>query len=254
MQAKVEVSSVVRQILREGGLTHGQLAFTLGVNEDRVTSLATGKVKKFHPDEVLALVEKLQVRREFLKTGAGDVFEPSNRAPEINMPPMDWRPGDKPGLDESGNYRKPQSATPLLADDFVTVPRYDVEACAGHGAVIHSEQVVDHLAFRADWVRHALGVQQSDLALISVKGDSMEPTLSNGDLILLDMHQGKVEDNAIYALQHNGTLLVKRIQRRLDGSVVVSSDNPRYESETIGAEGVDALRVVGRVVWAGRRM
>jgi phage repressor protein C with HTH and peptisase S24 domain len=121
-------------------------------------------------------------------------------------------------------------------------------------ARIHSEQIVDHLAFRADWVRHALGVQQSDLALISVKGDSMEPTLSNGDLILLDMHSGKVEDNAIYALQHNGTLLVKRIQRRLDGSVVVSSDNPRYESEAVGIDAVDSLRVVGRVVWAGRRM
>jgi phage repressor protein C with HTH and peptisase S24 domain len=254
MQPKVEIFSVVRRILKDGGLTHGQLAFALGVNEDRIASLATGKVKKFHPDEVLALVEKLQVRQAFLKTGEGDVFEPEKRAPEVNMPPMDWHPGDQTGLDADGNYRKPKSAPPLLADDFVTVPRYDVEACAGHGAVIHSEQVVDHLAFRADWVRHALGVQQYDLALISVKGDSMEPTLSNGDLILLDMHSGKVEDNAIYALQHNGTLLVKRIQRRLDGSVVVSSDNPRYEAESISVEGVSALRVVGRVVWAGRRM
>lgn len=254
MQEKFQVSSVIRKILTDGGLTHGQMAEALRVNEDRITSLATGKVKKLTAGEMIRLVEQLGVRVEFLKTGEGDVFGAALPRIEVNMPPMDWRPGDPPGLDETGSYRKQKPAAPLLAEEFITVPRYDVEACAGHGAVIHSEQIVDHLAFRADWVRHALGVQQSDLALISVKGDSMEPTLSNGDLILLDMHQGKVEDNAIYALQHNGTLLVKRIQRRLDGSVVVSSDNPRYEAEVISAEDVEALRVVGRVVWAGRRM
>lgn len=254
MQPKNEVFTLIRKILAESGMTHAQLAAQLDVNEDRVTSLAVGRVKKLTTGEMLRLVEKMGVRLEFLKTGEGDVFGPKPCRIEVNMPPMDWRPGDPTGLDDGGHYRKPKSAPPLLADDFVTVPRYDVEACAGHGAVIHSEQIVDHLAFRSDWVRHALGVQQSDLALISVKGDSMEPTLSNGDLILLDMHQGSVEDNAIYALQHNGTLLVKRIQRRLDGSVVVSSDNPRYEAEVIRAEDVEALRVVGRVVWAGRRM
>lgn len=244
MQPKNEISSVVRKILSIGGMTHGQLASVLGVNEDRVTSLATGKVKKLHPNEVLALVDRLRVRREFLKTGEGEVFEPEKRAPEVPVPPAD--------IPES--YTRPPKATRLDLDAFVTVPRYDVSACAGHGAVIHSEHIVDYLAFKADWVRNALGVSAKDLALISVKGDSMEPTLSNGDLILLDMHQGKIEDNAIYALQHNSTLVVKRVQRKLDGSVVVKSDNPRYEAEALGADAAALLKVVGRVVWAGRRM
>lgn len=143
---------------------------------------------------------------------------------------------------------------PYSLDDFVMVPRYDVHGSAGHGVVIHSEQIVDHLAFRAEWVRNALGVSQKDLALISVKGDSMEPTLSNEDLILIDMRKGRIEDNAIYVLQHNGDLLVKRIQRKLDGSVIVKSDNQRYEPEMLGPEAANRLIVVGRVVWSGRRM
>jgi phage repressor protein C with HTH and peptisase S24 domain len=138
--------------------------------------------------------------------------------------------------------------------EFVTVPRYDVRGSAGHGAVIHSEQIVDHLAFRGEWVRNALGVSQKDLALISVKGDSMEPTLSNEDLILIDMRKGHIEDNAIYVLQHNGDLLVKRIQRKLDGSLIVKSDNQRYDPEILGVEAAERLIVVGRVVWSGRRM
>lgn len=241
MQDKNEVSSVIRKILSLSGMTHAQLASVIGVNDDRVTSLATGKVKKLHPDEVLALIERMRVKKSFISTGEGEVFEPEQKTPEVSVAFQDTP------------YPKPET-TVFTATDFVTVPRYDVSGSAGHGAVIHSEQIVDHLAFRADWVKNALGVSRDALALISVKGDSMEPTLSNGDLILLDTTHRQVEDNAIYALQHNGTLLVKRIQRKLDGSLVVKSDNDRYESESLDEEAAGRLKVVGRVVWAGRRM
>ena len=139
-------------------------------------------------------------------------------------------------------------------EGFIQVPRYKVAASAGGGSIIHSEQIVDYLSFRADWVRNSLGVAVQDLALINVKGDSMEPVLSNEDLILVDMRIRGVEDNAIYVLQFNGVLLVKRLQRRFDGSVVIMSDNPRYTPETLVGDAVEALKVIGRVVWAGRRM
>lgn len=139
-------------------------------------------------------------------------------------------------------------------EGFVQVPRYKVAASAGGGSIIHSEQIVDYLSFRADWVRNSLGVSVQDLALINVKGDSMEPVLSNEDLILVDMRISGVEDNAIYVLQFNGVLLVKRLQRRFDGSVVIMSDNPRYTPETLTGDAVETLKVIGRVVWAGRRM
>jgi phage repressor protein C with HTH and peptisase S24 domain len=139
-------------------------------------------------------------------------------------------------------------------NDFVLVPRYDVKCAAGHGAAIHSEQIVDYLAFRSDWVQNTLRVSRRDLVLITVRGDSMEPTLSNDDLVLVDMSKGRFEDNAVYVLQHNGDLLVKRVQRRLDNTVVIKSDNERYEPEIVHAQSSDELNVVGRVVWAGRAM
>lgn len=145
-------------------------------------------------------------------------------------------------------------ATSSVPDGFILVPHYEVHASAGGGALVCSEQIVDYLAFKADWVRNTLGVSQKDLALISVKGDSMEPALSNDDLILVDMRRNRVEDNAIYVLQLNSTLLVKRIQHKLDGSLHVMSDNPRYEAEVVSAESAGDLMVLGRVVWSGRRM
>jgi phage repressor protein C with HTH and peptisase S24 domain len=141
-----------------------------------------------------------------------------------------------------------------LGEDFVLVPRYEVAASAGGGAMVHSEQIVDHLAFRSEWVRNALDVSVQALALISVKGDSMEPTLSNGDLILVDTGTRRVEDNAIYVLRYNGSLMVKRVQRRRDGSLIIKSDNKIYDPEVVTETEVNDLHVVGRVVWSGRRM
>ena len=141
-----------------------------------------------------------------------------------------------------------------LGEGFVHVPRYKVEASAGGGSMIHSEQIVDHLAFRADWVNNALGVPVSALVLINVTGDSMEPTLSNGDLILIDMSTQGIDDSAIYVLRFDGKLVVKRIHRKFDGSVIIMSDNAVYPPEVILGDLVGDLEVVGRVVWCGRRM
>ena len=91
---------------------------------------------------------------------------------------------------EKGSMRLDDSVavgTSTTDGDYVHIPRFEVAASAGGGAMVHSEQIVDYLSFRADWVRSALGVSVGDLALISVIGDSMEPSLSEGDVVLLDM-------------------------------------------------------------------
>lgn len=187
-------------------------------------------------DTLLLISEKTGCSIDWLLTGEGEV-----------------KRGEQADLRAQDHVAQYASIEDLVKD-YVLVPRYDVKASAGVGTVIHSEQVVDHLVFKAEWVRNALGVAAKDLALISVKGDSMEPTLSNGDLILIDISSNYVEDNAIYVLQYNGTLLVKRIQRRMDGSVTIMSDNSVYSPETLTGHLVEQLNVIGRVVWCGRRM
>lgn len=145
------------------------------------------------------------------------------------------------------------SPPPPLSSAFVMVPRYDVHASAGGGAVIHSELIVDYLAFRQEWVSR-MGLHRQKLALIEVHGDSMEPSLHNSDLILIDLRACELSVNGIYTIQHRGHLLVKRIQVKLDGTVIIKSDNPAYEPEVLGPDEAGGLVVVGRVVWFGRGM
>ncbi len=137
------------------------------------------------------------------------------------------------------------------ADGYTKVPRFEIKASAGGGAIIHSEQIVDHLYFKTEWVKNVLGIPRDFLALISVQGDSMEPTLSNGDLILIDTRTSRVEDGAIYVVQYEDALLVKRLQKKYDGSVVIRSDNTLYEPEILHGDEAINLKIVGRVVWAG---
>ena len=133
-------------------------------------------------------------------------------------------------------------------------PRYEIEAGAGPGRDVQSEQVVDFVSFKEEWVKNFLRVPRENLALLSVKGDSMNPTLNDGDMILVDLRANRIDDSAIYVLEFDDALLVKRIQRKLDGSVVIKSDNSLYEPEVLQKDRAVELRITGRVVWSGRRM
>lgn len=138
------------------------------------------------------------------------------------------------------------------ADDFAFLPRYEVAASAGGGAVIHSEQIVDYLAFKKDWIRRVVGRGPTDLILVEATGDSMEPTIGDGELLLVDTASPKVKDHAVHVLNVDGELLVKRIARNLaTGGLTVISDNARYPKQEVTPEQFMQLRLVGRVIWHG---
>ncbi len=132
-------------------------------------------------------------------------------------------------------------------DEYV-IPRLDVQVSAGGGALVHTEMVVDYLAFRAEWLREHVGISPKNAVVISVAGDSMEPALADGDLILIDTGVQRIEQNAVYVLQVGGSLMVKRVQVKFDGTVIVKSDNERYEPEVFRGEEAERLKVIGRMV------
>lgn len=139
-------------------------------------------------------------------------------------------------------------------DDYTLIPFYsNVEASAGNGSVVYDEFEVSHLAFKREWLRHK-GLQRDKLSLIRVRGDSMEPTLYDGDILLVDNRIDRVIDDSIYIIQADHHLVVKRLQQAIDGSLLVISDNSRYERQKINSDQLTSLKIAGRVCWYGHEI
>ena len=134
---------------------------------------------------------------------------------------------------------------------FTLVPRLNVQASAGNGALTWSEEPVDFLAFQESWLR-ARNISPKHARVLTTKGDSMEPTIRDGDVLLIDTSIDRVRDNTIYIVVYGGLVLVKRVHGKFDGSLMLMSDNERYPPEIVAAHDVPDLIVAGRVVWFGR--
>lgn len=133
--------------------------------------------------------------------------------------------------------------------DWADVPRLTVGASAGQGAAPAGEEVLGVIRFSRRWLR-GMGLQPPMLSTISVSGDSMEPTLRDGDEILVDRTPGAPRDG-IHVVRLEDSLLVKRLDTGRPGRVVLRSDNPAYPPiDCAGPE----VEVIGRVVWKGGRI
>lgn len=154
------------------------------------------------------------------------------------------------GVDEQALGGPP----PAMRDGLVEVPMLNVDASAGFGAVAESESAHTRFGFDERWLARLTRAKGSSLSIINVAGDSMEPTLSSGDEVLVDASdQSSRLRDGIYVLRADDALVVKRVTLKPGGrKITISSDNPAYPSW----DDVDRsdIQIVGRVIWFGRAL
>jgi SOS-response transcriptional repressor LexA len=138
--------------------------------------------------------------------------------------------------------------------NYVYIPRFDINASAGPGSFVELEPEPDVIAVNRDWLRDELHVNPAHVNMIDVRGDSMQPTMMDGDVLLVTSQIDQIRDG-IYVLRFDGLLMVKRLQRQPKGQVMVTSDNPAYTPFTVDLHDECAdFAVLGRVVWVGRKL
>lgn len=139
-------------------------------------------------------------------------------------------------------------------DGLVLVPRLEMGASAGPGAIDGDEQISARLGFQAGWLRDLVGGNPDGLSIIQVRGDSMSPTLSDGDDILVDASDTaeRLRDG-IYVLRIDEALIVKRLALNPSGrQFTIRSDNPHYPIWSDCRP--EDIHIIGRVVWVGRKL
>ncbi|MGH6720204.1 MAG: XRE family transcriptional regulator [Alphaproteobacteria bacterium] len=218
----MEMSPLAHEIaarMATAGLGQKALALKAGLNETAVRDILVGKSRHPRHDTVEKLAQALGCTVAELLGGGG-----AGRA-------------------------HPAPAT----DDFVLIGVYDVAAAAGEGIIIDGEYEAGKLAFRADWLRTVTRAREAELAAVTVRGDSMHPTLADGDTILVDLTQRAPLADGIYVVRYGDYVLVKRLLidpvRRL---ITIACDNPSYPPLTPVRP--DEVDVAGRVIWLGRRV
>lgn len=135
-------------------------------------------------------------------------------------------------------------------DGVVLVPRLLIGASAGTGSLADGGDQAGSLGFERRWLRR-LSPRPDALSIIQVEGDSMSPLLCDGDDILVDTGDGaQAVRDGVYVLRLDDALMVKRVALLPGGAFRVSSENPAFPSWP--AVEAERVRVVGRVIWAGR--
>jgi phage repressor protein C with HTH and peptisase S24 domain len=141
------------------------------------------------------------------------------------------------------------AGAPARIADWADIPRLPLGASAGPGTVALDPAPIDRLRFSGRWLRQQ-GLEPAMLSVIEVEGDSMEPTLRDGDEILVDRAPRPLR-SGLHVIRLDDVLLVKRLEPGPSGTLQVISDNPAYPRlERPRAD----IAILGRVVWKGGRV
>jgi phage repressor protein C with HTH and peptisase S24 domain len=213
-----DFSARLELIMRQFGSV-ADLARAVGVSDNAIYKWLARRGQPSLPS-VVAIARVAGVSVEWLATG--------HEAPEPT-----------PGLVSLPAYR-----------DYTFMARGEIRIDGARGAQIRSALIVNVLAFGTAWLKHRFAVEPERLMLLEVSGDSMAPTLREGDLVLADLSETRARTDGVYVLREQNDLVVKRLQRgNLGAALTIRSDNPAYESVAI-LPGV--VSIVGRVIWAGK--
>jgi len=135
------------------------------------------------------------------------------------------------------------------SDRDVLIPVYDVQLSAGNGTQVPEYiETKKKLPFDQNWLLKNR-LKPDNLMILYVYGDSMLPSMADGDSVLIDRSKTKIIDRKIYGIMIGGEMKIKRLKQNFNGSVDVISDNPQHETETIPVSELDHLYIIGQAVY-----
>ena len=133
--------------------------------------------------------------------------------------------------------------------EVALVPLVAASLSAGSGSLESGGEVQDYFAFRQDWLLHR--GNPDNMVLMKVHGDSMEPDIRHGDMVLIDQGKIRLYGHAIYAVGVNEEIYVKQVETLPGNRLMLRSLNERYAPIEVDLHGemADSVRIIGKVLW-----
>lgn len=223
-------------------MNKNQLAGKTGLNRTAIGFMVSGQTKQLKSQNAMKVASALGVSVEWLVTGNGSMLEndfvPSGRQ-------------EAPVVYGNGSGRAVMN-TP--GGKVVNIRQLDVFASMGTGVDLQEHvEVVRMIQVNLPDLRRILPsfTFPENLVIITGLGDSMRGTFNDGDPIVVDRGISDVSVEGIYVLERDREFFIKRLQRQLDGTLMMISDNPRYPPQHITDDSRKSFNIFGRAlgVW-----
>lgn len=209
---------------RQLGMNAADVASLAGVNRSFIYDILRGRSLNPKRESLEQIANVLKVDREWLSEGVGHV--------EGGAPLGD-----------------------MSADDFISIAYANAHPSMGGGSILENDDKPGrNFHFRRSWIKNRLNASPSTLRVLQVEGDSMRPTLEDGDTVLVDMNLKSPMPPGIFVLHDGMGLVAKRLEHIPNSdppAVQVISDNSLYSPYE---RTFDEINIVGRIRWFGREM
>ncbi|MDA0148820.1 LexA family transcriptional regulator [Vibrio sp. LaRot3] len=218
---------------------------TLGSSDDKHQSTIQDRLKTLMGNETessFALKCKipLSTMRKYLN-GSTPGLDKALQIARINDVSLDWLASGE------GLVAPETKKADDVESEFALIPGYSVQVSAGHGCLTKSDtKPTRYLAFRRKWLKWKR-FEEKDLSVVWAKGDSMHPTISDNDTLVVHLGRKDPKDGYIYVFRNGDELFVKRFQDMM-GSWRLISDNALYAAMDIPKEDQHQFEVIGQVV------
>lgn len=219
------VGERIEERLNKLGLTQSELARRVGIKQPTVNALVRGNNRS----------------SKYLHRIAA----------ELETSPA-WLAGE---TDEDAPVAVAPSALDALMDklDLAVIPELEIGYSMGGGATVFEQYEQRGIVpFQRAWLRSMMRGSIDELFVARGEGDSMQPTILDGDIVLIDTAQKNVrQQDRIWAVAYGDLGMIKRVRRLPSGNYVLMSDNATVPPIECADE---EMYVIGRVIWIGRRI
>lgn len=246
LQDSARLKSLFQAKRGELKLTQEKLAAELG---DGVTQ---GAVSHFMNGRTALSVNAAVVFAKALQVPVSDI-SPTLAAQIEKMAAS--LPDMRPSHREAEDIRIPPRSFDLRNEPGYTgVLQLTARGSTGDGDDNPHVEIRGVMAFKSSWLR-ANNLNQRHLDVIYANGHSMEPTINDGDVLLVDESKIEPKDGQIFAMQSatKGTIVKRLVKSDIEGWIIRSdnSDKARYGDEVLRDGEINEVRIIGRVVWRG---
>lgn len=222
------IANRIQLALDKADIKWSAAALKIGLSAQAASNWKKGKIGR---DTVEKLAELLEVDAGWLLTGNG----PDGSQLKECSPVVVW-----------------ESPDDLDPNKYIIIPHVDIKFSAGNGCIAEFEPAEGEpgSAQPIDWV-HKKKLSPKNLVTVDIDGDSMEPNIKSGSVVMLDKSINtldQIQSGKVYAIRYGNELKIKRLSRRFDGALIIDSDNTQYQREIVEPSQLEHISIIGKYV------